>query len=105
MFITVRYDEEELEIIDATAVENDKGEKERPWCAATRVLEARENERQEREQEEQKKVSRLGQPEGRNASCGPSRLPPAGDRNGARRMYSHVVASSCFFLHQTNRNE
>ncbi len=52
--IPPEYDEDELEAVDNMAVEKE-GEKQRPWCAATRVLEARENEAEEREREEKKK--------------------------------------------------
>ncbi|QDZ22055.1 hypothetical protein A3770_06p45730 [Chloropicon primus] len=55
--IPPEYDEDELEEADRNAVEKD-GEKHRPWCPATRVLEARENEKEEREAEEKKKSER-----------------------------------------------
>ena len=55
--IPPEYDDEELEAVDSLAVVKE-GEKHRPWCPATRVLEARETEQEEREREEQKMSER-----------------------------------------------
>ena len=55
--IPPEYDEDELEMIDSQFEERD-GEKHRPWCPATRVLEARENEAEERAAEEKKRGER-----------------------------------------------
>ena len=52
------YDEDELIEIDGRASVGEDGEKQRPWCPATRVLEAREQEEEERAFEAKRQADR-----------------------------------------------
>lgn len=54
--IPPEYDDEELEEWDKLNILDENGEKKRAWCPATRILEAREAEEEERKAQEQRKV-------------------------------------------------